>query len=508
MANHSAPSSAFNIGQGYSCTLGPLQTAVHTQVLDTAGGNSEIAVSLCSEEDTLKQSLEINIGRKIAVEGIGGYSEKFSLFQKLRFSEHSLCIVVKASVVSKSHYCQAAQLHDDIAAPATAAELDQFCKLYGDAYVSELVRGAQYFAVYAYRCKSREEKLELKARIEASGIIENVTVSGKAGSNFSHAVTQISQNVELHQTVIGSSFTMSGEQDVIRTAYAFFEAANNLPTGTVGFKTTGYEHVFSHPGIEAALAALAHNRQLFNGSGAQEGLLAREARLIGIKERLANLEHTMRRYGCTLDSATQERQRQIQADLDACNELRNRFNQSPTTPLENPYLPAAAYGWPSIQYETRQSKRLGGGGGQPYHDVTTTDFLDRGMRVSHIRLRGGAYVDLIEITYKDASGQTCKFTHGQEQGNQVENIALGDADYITEIAVPSSEGNIYIDYIRIKTNNFPQGVGVGGNDRNLEPIFSYDDRNQHIFVGLVGRCERWNDAVSALFLQIKGVSWM
>jgi hypothetical protein len=227
-----------------------------------------------------------------------------------------------------------------------------------------------------------------------------------------------------------------------------------------------------------------------------------------VRGELAEIEKNLKRFGCELDKNASDIKGKINRDLDELQSIFDAFENEATKGISTGNLQVGDIGWPVLQYKESESKLHGGGSGNPYRDLTAKEFIARGLQVTEISLRGERLVDQIVISYSDAGGRTIQYTHGNPNGNQTSRLSLGESNYITEISTPGSDGNWYVDSLRIKTRNMPEGVTIGGNTSNMVNIFSVDNRNKYVFVGFYGRCSTWNDAIGAVYLEFEDIQWV
>jgi len=150
------------------------------------------------------------------------------------------------------------------------------------------------------------------------------------------------------------------------------------------------------------------------------------------------------------------------------------------------YLDAVGLAFvPRTIREIRQTDFAGGRGG--------TEFSDRdvpvGARISEVRIRGGSYIDSIQVVYTLRDGrQYAGARHGGDGGN-LSVFRLDSDEYI--VAISGKHGN-YIDSLVIHTNKRKSSqYGGSGGSRDYQLQVPSGNRG----VGFSGKAGKYLDAI-------------
>lgn len=503
---------AIALGLGYSTASGEIRgTAIESIAAKADGGGSTVEISLTKSTSELEIALGIDVSKNIDFEEIVSFKEKMSFLNTIKVTETSVCIVVRSTVRLPVDYYPSPEIigGDDMEAKLKSnADVNTFCMSYGDAYISNVKKGAQFFCVYKYECQSQHIKNKLFHEITASGLVEGIVASGSYGVTFESILDKYRQQEEVNMEAMGCTWAIPAKKNIIDIAFDFQQINASSITGVLDFTLTGYEHVFKTTAAQNAFKTVRSNRELLNGSAIEKGIIEKGNALIAAKQLSEDIQSFYAWYGMSASNISTQLT-EIQADLQDYAKVLEAFNLYPSEAL--PFVPAFAsykYGKPSkncILNGVHSS--YGGIGGTEFNDFTAINALNEQWRLDQISASGDAWLNWIEVIYKNPSGSTKTISHGVPGGNAATSISLVDKS-LTSILVTNRAGDWYQNCLVINAATGTE-MSVGSVPNQLEEAYLFKigtDTNQ-AFLGFFGSSCLYIDALGGVSVEFAAITW-
>lgn len=488
--------------QGYDTFGGSARSTAVRGTLSPARASSQMSYSVCYDSESLSQSLRVSASAGVST-AFGSADAKATFARKLNVTTTTVSIVVYCSVEQTQAYTSVA-----LDPGVSVGDVGRFFRVYGDAFVSSLVTGAEYIAVYSFYTQSVEEQESLTATLSAHGIYSGGQVSASLQSALDSVQKEVSVRKNMQQIITGvSSPTYPGSSGIIEYALRFGSLQHDAPA-VIAYGTTGYEHVPDMPD----LGAIPGNRGLIEESDGSAGSVARQlAALQGVANQIAWLNdgqsgvyHT---YGYTEDHALQERSAANQADLGTVRALIATLASEPTRSYARPALPSLANGTPVLGFSLAYGPQMGGNGGGPFQDFTP-DMIAQQVRPSTLVVRGGRWVDAFKPGYLSPSGPQ-SYHHGGNGGSDSTTLSLQAGEFVTGVWGSWGGGGqgTYMDQLRFTTSR-----------GNVLQWPSKPDKAKHsldwkvpagqVLVGFQGRCGKYLDQLQPVTLVLGPARWV
>ena len=153
----------------------------------------------------------------------------------------AVCVVVYANAITESVACREASLIGRV--PENVAA---FVQVNGDAWVSRMVTGAEYIAVYVFQSQTAKQAQSVVNILAANGIWEGGGLESGLQAALALSCSQMRVGQGFRQFMSGHfARPLPERSDVIGFAQRFGEARPDVPA-VLSFETTGYEMV---PGL-------------------------------------------------------------------------------------------------------------------------------------------------------------------------------------------------------------------------------------------------------------------
>jgi len=463
--------------QGYNRVLArPLSTAVRGETARSGGrSESRCFVSLTSEE--LSEALHLETTLSAGLGPLSLFQGKSGLHESLHSTTFSVSVTVFARHISQVISMTGARLSEGIAPPASEAELDDFVEYYGDSFVSTLIEGGEYHGVYTFYSQTRQEQKELVKGLAAAGIVNGISIGLDLQKSISHFLSTAQVNSSFRQLMSGHLNPEYPEPEHLIAFAADFGSLPLTDPTVIDMATTGYESV---PGIGRAFQAVAANRDRFTGTAFQSGLITQFARINELRNQIKWLEATYETYGGHDDVRMIEGLTLTRNDREAIRSQVNAYDLNATTPLAVPPLPSLGLGTPHLKVVAAQAGPFGGGGGEPFACMDLDTCLRSRTRIGALKLRAGARIDQLEITYTGESGEKVE-RYGGMGGSEGPTIRLREGETITEV---SGRYGSRIDQLTITTSG---GQKVSGGGMGGTHVFRFTPSAGSFIVGFSGR---------------------
>lgn len=491
-------SSASSMFQGYNnVTDQALNTIIEGNLLVNSGMSELQYVVTKSLQQTYSA---LNISSSVSA-GYGGFSgeAKVNFVNQLNLTKESLCIIVKASDKQNVTRTNNVNLKSGIKVPKNDKEVKEFIKKYGDSYISSLVTGAEYYAVYAFICETSEQRTTLEAQLSASGIS---LFGGSLSADFQMKLEKVCKaslsRVTFQQIVSGLKDPHLPSQDnIINYALSFFDQEINNPA-IISYETTSYDHVPDFP--PNVLDQVQKNVSYFTDPTGEF-----TKKVIDINELInqcENLESIYKYYDFTDDQKVNLVFESAQKDLQKLKSQQDEFNNSPISKFVLPELPSLNNGKPVLQFNFKDSDSYGGPGGSVFNDINQNSYFQKWTRLINVRLYAGKYVDRIVSTFEcsDPVQRTFTNVHGGSGGEASFDLQLTLGVWVNSI---SGRYGKYVDKLEFGATN-GQKISGGGNGGSP---FSCKIPEGYFVAGFRGRAGKYLDQFGVVYAKLLPAIW-
>lgn len=500
------------LGAGYSTASGDIRAlGIQGAPSYHNGGESNVKILVTQSSAELDVALGFDLSKSINFEKIASFKEKLKFLEALKVSETSVCIVVRSTVTLPVEAYKAPVViggETTEAALKTNADVDAFCTVYGDSYVSSIEKCAQFICIYKYECHSLNNKTKFFNEITAAGIVEGVVVSASYGTAFESTLKKFSDQQEVSMAAIGCEWPIPSDKNIIETAFEFQNIDKQSITGILRFSLTGYEHVFRSESAQNAFKTVRANRLLLNGNLNERGILLRANSILRARHLAEDVKSFYSWYGVNT-TGIHDKLTQIETDLQEYSNLVEAFSLAPSQPFKNiPHFPSYYYGMPSRNcIHDGVHISYGGDGGSDFNDRKSLVVLNNQWRLSQITARGDDWMNWIEVTYEKPNGEKTTISHGEPGGDPETSISLG-GNSINSIIVSNRNGDWYQNCLVINTSSgASMSVGSVPAQEDQVPIFKKSDDGIEVFIGFHGACGKYIDALGGSTTVFKTPAW-
>jgi hypothetical protein len=472
-------------------------TALNEGKSSRTGSESSTRYNVCQGIQELCTALNVSQSLSAGF-GLFGVDEKMTFLKDFSLTTHTLSIVVYASKIFGTQTVTDTGLKDD-AKERLQKDSVAFWREYGDAYVSSITTGAEYYAVYAFYAETREEQQSLSADLMASGIFQG----GSLDAGFQNKLDEFTKSHTVrHHFDQHMSGTGSTEYPTPEKLIEFALHFPSLPikeeeAEIISFTSSGYEHV---PDV-GDFNPIAKNRNYFIGNGPEAGLendLVKVIELLNLMDRLGKI-YTL--YDGFTDKKVDDLRKVAEKDREAIKKQLTDYQADPTRNFERPDFPSLTQGTPALTYTLGEMK-LGGSGGEDHFDDVNDgrDFMQSLMRISKLQLRWSDYVYALIVTYINEHNQLTEYRHGGTDGDSNDDLVLLKEERIRSV---SGRSGRYVDFLKFETSSgkYIEGGGPGG-DRS-----SWTVPDGSFVLGFKGRSGRLLDKVAIVYVTFKEATW-
>jgi hypothetical protein len=405
------------IFQGYNSLFGDARSTALHGTSRTIGGGSKVTCSVCTSAAEVASALEIDASLSVAYGPVASVDVKTKYMSSLNITTYSLSMIVRAKHTEGIETSIDVKLDPSVAVPSTDADIDAFVSGYGDSWVSEIVRGGEYFGTYTFFSETKEEQTALEASLHASGIYSGVTVNAGVEAKMSNFLKTANVRYTFNQEITGiANPSLPKPEQFIDYALSFPSLQLDSPT-IIGFASSGYETV---PGLDRVFRKVAENRRYFTvGDSAHPvGLATNLAAIALIKNQASDIQTIYNFYSYTGDATLASRLATARSDFDAIVKQMRTFESAATTTFPTLPLTSLKNGTPALNYDIGSSPDWGPSDiGKPFNDVDVRTYLKKMTRIAEVKLRGSSgFVEQIITTYEDANGVYPPIIHGNDTG--------------------------------------------------------------------------------------------
>lgn len=461
---------------------------------------------VCRSASELVQSLQWSGGLSGGLGPVPLLKARQEFVESLRTTVFSVSVVVQARRVLAALVSEHVACKPDLAIPTDGASLDQFVSTYGDSWVKSVLIGGQMQGVYTLYAQSREQARQVATAIEL--LVSTGTVS--LGPSFSRQLKSVAKEANVN---MGFQVAVSGlakppvitEDTMADFASAFGSLELDNPE-VLSLQTMGYEEEV--PELREVFQPVARNRILLCGQGSKPGLLRQWQRLRELVNQCNWVEGTYTAYGLAQDPSLAANRERLRADIREIEALCSRYQQAPSTPLEEPVLGAFATGSPRPQVQLSDGKTMGGDGGDPFRYLDRENAIRRRRRLVQVGLSTGNRVDQIRLRYhQEPVGESDEWIneiHGGGGGSNRGDMELGTGVGIAHIEANSGVPHGRVDQLWL-TSSDGQRIG-GGGDKGNEPLDWQPTANQ-VLLGFSGRSKAELDSLWAIIASFGPLAW-
>ncbi len=484
------------IFQGYDSVTGQARATAVSGGSQGQGATSAVICKVCSDLETLAKTVDISQSLSVSYGPIGSVSEKTDFVSSLNVTTYSVSIVVYAQHVNGTEQMTTVTPNSGISTPTDNASRQQFFVRYGDSFVSSRTLGGEYIAVYTFYSRSRQEQDTLTAEMQAHGLLEGVNVDASLQTKIQNFSSSTQTRSVFSQMISGiKNPSLPSSDGIINFALQFPSLPLDAPT-IISFQTTGYEHVFG------SFGDIPKNRAYFVGTGVIDGLTKY---LIAVRQLLAQigwLSSIYQFYGYSGDSKLGTTAADARTDLNAINAQMQAWESDPepSSGFTLPALKTANAGTPSLSYTVHYDNSHGGGGGDPFNDVSPSTYLQLQTRITSIQLRSGDVTDCLMTSFTDSTGRQWTSTHGGGGGSPSATLPMMAGEFVSGVDGRSGE---YVDQLNLTSSG---GARIGGGGGGGSP-YTWGVPGNSVMLGFAGRSGRFLDQVQVIYATFAPAKW-
>ncbi|GMA59715.1 jacalin-like lectin [Alicyclobacillus fastidiosus] len=402
-----------NIFQGYNTfSDSGCLSALHGQY-DDIGAVLTTQYRVVTDFESFTRAINLSASASVSYLGYS-VSDKASFAQSLSLTTYSITVIAYGHKVSENRVARDVKWREGVEIP-TPTTLNAFYQQYGDSFVSQIKRGAEYIGVYVFYAQSREEQQSIQNTLAAKGIYDGVTLSASLQSGLSEVQQSVQTRQRFAQVLYGFKSLKLPSPDNIASFLdgEFATREPDAPT-VISYATSGYETALN----TEVFKPIERTRRLFDGQFTSVTLAQVIAKMAYLKNQVEYIGRVYDTYGWNNenDSTYVNNAKIIESDWSELSSLITKIYDDPSQQYEIPDLQSLKFGVPELNFRINANEPYwGGSGGDAFQDVTYKSVLNQ-TRIARIVIRGGAYVDRLEVTYVDGNGKETTWWHGGEGG--------------------------------------------------------------------------------------------
>lgn len=473
-----------------------LSIAVHGKQ-KTISGNSELEYVFTKSTTELYNTLNISSSISSSY-GLASFDSKVQFAKQLNVTNESLCIIVKASDKQFVYQTVDFELESKIKPPSNQDEVVNFVKKYGNAFVSQLTMGGEYYAAYVFYTETIEERASLEASLKASGFISGGSLSADMSVKLDNYCKNTKTSVSFYQMVSGlTNPKLPTNDQIFEYAINFFNQNIDNPA-VISYSCTSYDRV---PGFPAdVFDQIRKNVDYFTLS---TGDFTRKLQqLNNLTNHCQHLIDIYKTYDYEKDSRVYEVKDAAEIDIGILTQQMTDYTFAPTAEYTLPSTPSLDSGLPNLQVKFSFSNKYGGNGGGEFNDIPDAmGYIQNKTRISKIQLRSGKRVDAITTEYISANpyNSTYSYTHGGNGGGAGNILNLNNNTKILKI---SGRSGGRIDQLIFDTNN----GGISGGGSGGGP-FEFQILEDSCVMGFSGRSGKELDSLTIQVVTFSPAIW-
>jgi hypothetical protein len=459
----------------------------------SGGAVTETYYEVCQDIRSLQRALHVS-GSVSASFGFGSVDAKSSFIERLHVTNTSVTIVVYTNIITSSRTQTNVRLIGD-----PPSNIEDFCRVYGDSYVAQIVEGAEYAAAYVFYSESVERQQEITATLNAKGIGTSGSITLSMQASLKEVQQQISTRKALRQFMSGfKNPVLPDANGIIKQALEFGLKTPDAPV-VVSYEVTGYEHVPNMP----SFSSVRGTRALFEGIGSQNGLSGDYVQLKATNNAITAIRGVHRTYGYTGDTTLAGHAATIQGDIALLDALFHEMAADPTKTYARPVLEGLTLGEPSLHAILETVGPWGGHTGEPFKQVDERSVAESSL-LATFQARGGAWVDQITFDYRSAQGTARHIQGGSTNGPSSPVMTLQQSPPERVTAISGTYGG-YVNSIKIVTSN--NTFAWPPTPQAAPGKFSWTAQGTTVFLGFAGRSGGYLDQLSLITATFHPARW-
>ena len=406
-------------------------------------GDSEIADTfVCISYSEVQTNLKISASASVTFgAGTGSVDAKAKFASSLEMTETTVVLLVYANHYSYTEAASSVHIIESptipgVPSPLELAETDQatFCTTYGDSYVKQLVRGAEYMAAYVFFAQSKTEQMSISGDLTAA--------KGRGDAELQASLSTIATQYEVRllfvQQLIGvDSKYLPTQKNAIDFALNDFQelSFDDASSAVISYVVSGYETGVVGMPAEFASSGVVQNRKLFNGTSSSKGLSDQYARLCTVYNGISYLTtrydpdpdvaaaHTgiYDVYGYTGDTKIPERARTVVSEMARLEALFDDMSSHPTQTFDVAPVQGLEWGSPGLNVRVHWTP-MNGGDGTDFGEITGAGAVNNKFLLSALQLRGSDILYQIRYSFTTSGW----YEHGGTDGNLSPEWAFSD----------------------------------------------------------------------------------
>lgn len=215
------------VGLGYDRLTGNVLTSPAVQAESTsapANATGQQVLSDCitiNDVESLHRALGLSIDAGGSYMGFSG-NVKAQYISSCNFSSYSTYVMVRVSVMNAADTLDDPVYTNDARALIVNNRADRFRQRFGDAFISGINRGGEFFAIYQVTGLEASERQDLSVKIRAS--FGGVIGSAHLNSDINEAIRKSSSHLEVQVHVFRQGTIRMADltiEDIMATAKAF-----------------------------------------------------------------------------------------------------------------------------------------------------------------------------------------------------------------------------------------------------------------------------------------------
>jgi hypothetical protein len=220
---------SFELGKGFNSLKGEAlgtifqSDLVYSDPRGFEGQKVDFKMSRIEDVETLYEELGISIessGRY----GLFSASAKFNFAQSSNFNSYSVFYLLSVKVENAVKHIKKYELNPTVAQWLTDGKTEKFLRGFGDSYISGMITGGEFFAVYEFVCTDESSKTQIGAQLEAeygSAMFTGVEVSAKFNSTVSSASKKSQLKLTTYQSGGVGQRVVTNPEEMIARAKEF-----------------------------------------------------------------------------------------------------------------------------------------------------------------------------------------------------------------------------------------------------------------------------------------------
>lgn len=190
---------------GFDSTSKRLATRAVEGAIVSWGATHSVNVYLAQSTFEFADALDISGNIEVSTLAPGfGVSAKASFFEAAKGSSASTYLVVSARNYVTYRLRDPRILSDGSVTTPDKANftMGDFLSTHGDSFVDEVKLGGEYYCVYTFETRSRQEQLAVSAALAANGIVSGLDISGEVAVDFAKAVGESQTTFKVRSAVV------------------------------------------------------------------------------------------------------------------------------------------------------------------------------------------------------------------------------------------------------------------------------------------------------------------